>query len=479
GELSSSKGKHDDNTQKNKNPATGEKAKAALDSVVTTFLETGATMANELIRKEALSSSKRDHEGDHHEAKVVEVDDVFVGNSSESVGTCIKNEALKLYPSYNNLDHSKKAVVELGLNSILDIFIGHATKTNSIHPPQSYLFSDAEWKELSLKFNHMSSEYDVVAKYKDKIKKIEECAKGDLKDARQHTYMAEMKSTRDDESILYAIYTHYLEVLEYHQYIFQDDIDITELDFGVKLWGPMLEKLFRNTSLRCKWGESVGDSSGVAESRGFKVDVRIVRDTLSRRRKEADQANVEMARKNPTISKTSSDRIKLLIESKCVLDRLAKEVKHFKHHEIVIPALQLAGPRASFYSLQLGSNGLYIGMKDVSGTVPNKKKDLYLFRRVVDLLFRFKVKRDIYIYIYICVCVWVGGWQAALNVSEYTLTTADDDDDDDYDDDDKNSDSNKESIDYLLWLRGTWIPPRSNIKKKLPSIPSILTASDL
>ncbi|KAG2224403.1 hypothetical protein INT45_002942, partial [Circinella minor] len=59
-------------------------------------------------------------------------------------------------------------------------------------------------------------------------------------------------------------------------------------------------------------------------SRGFKVDVRIVRDTLSRRRKEADQANVEMARKNPTISKTSSDRIKLLIESKC----LAKEVNH-------------------------------------------------------------------------------------------------------------------------------------------------------
>ncbi|KAG2224394.1 hypothetical protein INT45_002933 [Circinella minor] len=422
----------------------------ALNSVIITYLETGAAIANDLMRNKAALKRIRQDECDRTE--VVEVDDVFVGNSSESVGTRIKNEALKLYPSYNNLDHTKKAVVELGLNSILDVFIGHTTKKNFIHPPQSYLFSDYEWKELSLKFNHMSSEYNVIVKYEDKIKKIEKYAKGDLRDARQHTYMAEMKSTRDDESILYAIYTHFLGVLEYHQYMFLDYTDITDLDFGVKLWGPMLEKLFRNTNLRCKWGESVADSTGVTESRGFTVDIRDVRDTLSRRRKEADQANVELGRKNLTISKASSDRIKLLIESKCVMDRLAKKIKHFKHHDIAIPALQFAGPQVILYSLQLGSKGLYVGIREASGTVPRKAKELDSFREVVKILFKFK--------------------RTVLDVYEHILTSSGDDDKDDINEEGRNED-------YKSWVRGTWVPPRGNIKTRLLPIPDILVGSDL
>ncbi|ORE10263.1 hypothetical protein BCV72DRAFT_192695, partial [Rhizopus microsporus var. microsporus] len=84
----------------------------------------------------------------------------------------------------------------------------------------------------------------------------------------------------------------------------------------------LFEKLFRQTTLKCRWGESVDDSSEAMDSLGFKVDLRVVKDILSRRNKEAGMANVEMAKMGASIVKTCSDKSKLLIESKCVLDRL-------------------------------------------------------------------------------------------------------------------------------------------------------------
>ncbi|CEI90894.1 hypothetical protein RMCBS344292_16946 [Rhizopus microsporus] len=47
---------------------------------------------------------------------------------------------------------------------------------------------------------------------------------------------------------------------------------------------------------------------------------------MSRRRKEADKAKVEIARFNPSMIKITNDRTKLLIESKTTLVKLIKEV---------------------------------------------------------------------------------------------------------------------------------------------------------
>ena len=103
--------------------------------------------------------------------------------------------------------------------------------------------------------------------------------------------------------------------------------------------------MFRRTSLRTNWyvtihlfntgsicynklfrGESAGDSQDASDSPGFEVDLRVVKDTMSRRRKEADKAKVEIARFNPSMIKITNDRTKLLIESKTTLVKLIKEV---------------------------------------------------------------------------------------------------------------------------------------------------------
>ena len=61
----------------------------------------------------------------------------------------------------------------------------------------------------------------------------------------------------------------------------------------------------------------------------------------NRKRKEIDQANAEVSSRDAPLSKTSSDRIKLLVEGKCILDDFVKADPHA--HSVKVPLLQLTG----------------------------------------------------------------------------------------------------------------------------------------
>ncbi|KAG1217457.1 hypothetical protein G6F35_009142 [Rhizopus arrhizus] len=170
-----------------------------------------------------------------------------------------------------------------------------------------------------------------------------EKAKIDLSSARAYANKKE-SSAKGFESTIYDVYSEYLKILQFKKKVFRKDLDITEGDFAVKVWGPILESTMRDEEeIRLKWGESVGDSSGVSESRGFKVDVRAVYDRFSARKnlKGVNTANVEMARADASIGKITSDRTKLFIGNKCVIDRLVFE--GINKEDAVVPCLQITG----------------------------------------------------------------------------------------------------------------------------------------
>ncbi|KAI7856254.1 hypothetical protein BDC45DRAFT_567303 [Circinella umbellata] len=252
-----------------------------------------------------------------------------------------------------------------------------------------------DWNELIKMFPRQGFR-DVVSRYNDNIFEIENLARIDLKGARH--------------------LANKMEFIEYHQYVFDDQLDITENDFAIKLWGPFLEKVYRATNL----------------SPGFKVDLRIVKDTLARRKKEADKGNVELARKDCSLSKTCSDRTKLLIESKCVLDRLNDEHSHLDVKDIKVPALQLLGAKARMHTLRVVGVGMYVGIKEKGATVPSKADDITEFRPV----------------------------KLTLNLVECTLAKNNNDDSDDESDgsDTSDNDTNKndsDSSDEGEWTRDT------------------------
>ncbi|KAG2208698.1 hypothetical protein INT47_007797 [Mucor saturninus] len=110
----------------------------------------------------------------------------------------------------------------------------------------------------------------------------------------------------------------------------------------------------------------MGDSGDSSDNFGFKVDLRVVKDSLSRRKKEPDKANYEISKIDPGLVKITSDRTKLLVESKAVLDKIAKDP--IRARNISLSALQLTGNHAA--------NGLYVGLKEGSayGSIPKPEK---------------------------------------------------------------------------------------------------------
>lgn len=210
--------------------------------------------------------------------------------------------------------------------------------------------------------------------------------------ARAHANKKE-NTSKNFEATIYDVYSEYLKILQFKKKVFRTDLHITEGDFVVKVWGPILESIMRDEEeIRLKWGDSVGDSSGVCESRGFKVDVRAVYDKFSARRslKEVDTGNVEIAKSDASIGKITSDRIKLFIENKCVVDRLVFE--GISKKDAVIPCLQITGPRATLYSVRLVANGLYVGVEEGRCSLLRNGTDITNFRHAVNLLQTFRVR---------------------------------------------------------------------------------------
>ncbi|CEG82603.1 hypothetical protein RMATCC62417_16653 [Rhizopus microsporus] len=121
---------------------------------------------------------------------------------------------------------------------------------------------------------------------------------------------------------------------------------------------------------------SVRGSSGVTESHVFKVDVRAVYDNFAARKskREADTRNVEILRLDASAGKVTGDKVKLFVESKCVVDRLLSENTPSK--DAIVPALQLSGLKAILFSLRLVGSGLYVAVEEDRCSLPTNVNNI-------------------------------------------------------------------------------------------------------
>ncbi|KAG1639251.1 hypothetical protein G6F44_008014 [Rhizopus delemar] len=290
----------------------------------------------------------------------------FRNSEGVSVGTKIKREAVRLFKQYYDLSCEENAVVGLGLNSILDITSSSAQKHLLIN----------NWNDLRGLFGQrFKPGIKIDGKLERGISKIEEASKEDLEKGRFTCYRKEIDSKGEVHADIFSIYSQYLELMEFHSYVFDKTINATESDVVVKMWSPLIPMR----------------ESADMENRttGLKVYLRFLKGTLSRRRKEADKANCEVSKMGAGHIKITSDRTKLLIESKAILDHLIKEeLENVK--EIAVPALQLIGNRATLYSINLAANALYVAVNEGTTVIPNHISHIKNFREVIMLLFKFK-----------------------------------------------------------------------------------------
>ncbi|GAA5796837.1 hypothetical protein HPULCUR_002215 [Helicostylum pulchrum] len=77
--------------------------------------------------------------------KLQEQDTIFTDGLDGSVGSRIKNEALKIYSNFSDVYVKEQTCISLGMNSILDL-------SYSFGDAQSTLFIETLWSDLKRKF---------------------------------------------------------------------------------------------------------------------------------------------------------------------------------------------------------------------------------------------------------------------------------------------------------------------------------------
>ncbi|KAI7865087.1 hypothetical protein BDF14DRAFT_1828525 [Spinellus fusiger] len=84
--------------------------------------------------------------------KATEVNKVYVEGLVDSVGTRVKNEALKRYQQFSCLDTNNQTIASLGMNSLLDL-------SYSYPDGQSVIFTRKQWKQLKQMFPSTESKF--------------------------------------------------------------------------------------------------------------------------------------------------------------------------------------------------------------------------------------------------------------------------------------------------------------------------------
>ncbi|KAF7730684.1 hypothetical protein EC973_001633 [Apophysomyces ossiformis] len=371
----------------------------------------------------------------------VENDNVFIDGLETSVATHLKHEALKLYNQYLTACDNKRTMISMGLNSILDL-------TDNYPHGQSALFTRSQYKYLKKRFSAADLRNEISPALEKNLAEIEADAKrGNLELAYRNAVIKQANSTDRDEKFAYYLYAHSLELLLDHAYMFEGSIDLSETDYAIKCWGPVIEHLMARTSVRCKWGDTV--CSLHAEK--FKVDLRIINDRI---KNEHDISQAEFARDNANPIKLSDDHIKVLLEAKQLTDMF-----HQRYHcDQAAKVAQFYGYEATFCDVVLSADGLYVATVSGRHTWPVSCGQLFRLRSLYITLIAYKNHilrlREL-----------INGAerentrnQLSCRKLRFANTTS-------------NNQPQKE--DKTLWLRDTWMAPR-NGGQSLPSLPKHL-----
>ncbi|KAI8077081.1 hypothetical protein BDF21DRAFT_439179 [Thamnidium elegans] len=258
----------------------------------------------------------------YEDVGIVDGGKVYVQGLRTSVESVIKTEAYKLRSQYHSLPSNKKAIVSLGLNSIIDLsFASRHSQTTLLKPQQ--------WSELKKMFRPKAYR---ISDYND-IKEILRPAVKSYKDNRtfnlnwlamnkkikelEREYDLESNASNKDVSFCIHLLLQVLLIIKYQPSLFNDQIVNSECDFIFKFWGVTIERLFCATNFHLKWKDTYLTMHNIISNTNFKVDPRIVNDKIYKRYNTGnDIAVAEVVEHDSGDAKFIGDRVKVSIENK-------------------------------------------------------------------------------------------------------------------------------------------------------------------
>lgn len=219
----------------------------------------------------------------------------------------------------------------------------------------------------------------------------------------------------------------------------------------MKFWGPITQRLFYFSGLRLKWGDTHLTLHDTIGDIVLKVDLRIIK---QRYNVENEVGVAEAAEESPGKVKFNSDRCKVLIESKVIIDRFILDGCHIDN----VDSLQICGIEVYFIKLELQDNGVYIGTQHYHSVV---NASLNSFEKYTELAFNLLCFRDRCIEIYNIYENHLASFRGQQKSAKRPAPRPIDDDI-----------STKQT-----WIRGSWNPPGTTKTPPTPE-PSNLYAQE-
>ncbi|KAI7890526.1 uncharacterized protein EV154DRAFT_482118 [Mucor mucedo] len=187
-------------------------------------------------------------------AQYVGEDNIKINNNELSIGTSIKREAMKKNINYKDLTPSEIALVDCGLNCILDLTSGSLTN-------QRQLFSNEDWNQIKALLSTSSTDNDLIES-RPRLPKI----------------CRTFENSYDIEDCYWNAkhYQRNLDKMIKHSSIFTNSKPTpSEADIIIKVWADLFEVLFFNTGIPIRWGEK-GLRSDDADPIFYKLDAQLV-----------------------------------------------------------------------------------------------------------------------------------------------------------------------------------------------------------
>lgn len=146
--------------------------------------------------------------------------------------------------------------------------------------------------------------------------------------------------------------------------VFEHETMLSEGDFIVKIWGPILENLFAGTSVILHWGDTLSEISEDNETSRRRMDLRF----LCSSRISNDVGDTEFGKK-VCVSKLYHDKEKLITNGKAQLNEITK-IYNGDAFDIKLCLMQVLGFEAIIYEMFLEKKGVYVLRKVREFSVP-------------------------------------------------------------------------------------------------------------
>lgn len=253
-----------------------------------------------------------------------ESDSLFIDGLEESLATWVGREGRATVV----VDKKTKYFNALGMNGILDL-------SDVSESSQFSKFPINLQKEIKLLFPSPTVTTPLIdGRYAEIEQEIKLTPNENGRYYKRYLEKLDMFRTKEKYGTTKKLHMIMLELLLYDGYIFdeKDSKLLSEGDYVVKVWGPLLETLFWGSGTVLHWGDTVAENAK-ATGQSIKMDLRII-SSFDSQKNVPNFATGEIA-KDIWMSKFYKDKLKTVLSSKMGLDQFVESFS--KSYESTLP----------------------------------------------------------------------------------------------------------------------------------------------